>query len=288
MKTNIYLTIVMLIMGSSLFGQQFVTDQNSWNVMSTLYPEGGTTEIYKMEGDTVIDSRSYVKIWASLDSLETWQPKGFLRQDSLVVWYRSPDDTTDYLLYDFNLNTGDSASIVNVFCEPGQTINVYVQSSDSVEYSGVKYKRLHLVDEMGFEDYWLNGIGSLSGPLYSMYGSLIVCPEWDLLCFHHADTLVYQNENENSCWVVGIDEYKQVEASLKPNPVEKGEPFNIETTGKINNITLYDASGRLIKTVHPVNRENALIQTTDLKRGFYLLKIATEKKRVGTCKLLVK
>jgi len=86
---------------------------------------------------------------------------------------------------------------------------------------------------------------------------------------------------------LGIDENKQVEASLKPNPVKKGEPFNIEVLGKINNITLYNTSGRLIKTIHPGNRKNALIQTTDLKRGLYLLKIATENKRVGTCKLLV-
>jgi len=58
---------------------------------------------------------------------------------------------------------------------------------------------------MGYEkDYWIEKIGSASGPLYSMFMAVVVCPTWDLLCFHESDSLLYIQEGVDGCWNSGV------------------------------------------------------------------------------------
>ncbi len=288
MKSKLLLSMALLLIGVTLFGQQFVSEQNQWNVMLTVFPGGTSTEIFKIEGDSVFKSISYKKIWISYDSLSTWIFTGLLREDADVVWFVNKTDTTENILYNFNLVTGDTITIVNGFCSEGESVSVSVQEVDTVEFFGTRYKRLHLFDNNMMEDYWLEGVGSLSGPLYSMFGSIIVCPAWELLCSYRGESIVYENENEGSCWVVGIDENKQIDAVLKPNPVVKGQPFTIETVQNITNVSIYNASGSLIKTVSKLAPHVAEIQTSELKSGMYLIKIIVKGNKTATYKLVVK
>ena len=287
MKSKLLLSTVLLLWGVSLLGQQFISEQNQWNVLSTVFPGGKSTEVYRIEGDSVFKSNSYKKIWATFDSLSTWQYRGLLRQESGIVWYVHPDDSTERVLYNFNLNAGDSETIVNSFCSPGDSISVSVYEVDTVEYFGIQHKRWHLTNDFGLEDYWVEGIGSLSGPLYSMYGSVIVCPSWDLLCFHNSDTLYYQNENENSCWIVGIDENVKVNARLKPNPVIKGRPFVIEANREITDIFLYNSTGFLIKSIKGFKQHSVTVGTADLNKGLYLIAIKAKGNHTETYKVVV-
>ena len=288
MKSKLLLSMVLLLIGVTLLGQQFVSEQNQWNVMLTTFPRGTSTEVFKIEGDSAFKSISYKKIWVSYDSLSTWIFQGLLREDADVVWFVNKTDTTEKILYNFNLVTGDTITIVNGFCSDGESVSVSVQGVDTVEFYGTRYKRLHLSDNNVTEDYWLEGIGSLSGPLYSMFGSFIVCPAWELLCSYRGESIVYENENEGRCWVVGIDENKQIDAVLKPNPVVKGQPFTIETVQDITNVSIYNASGSLIKTVSKLAPHVAVIQTSGLNSGLYLIKIIVKGNKTATYKLVVK
>ena len=285
MKSKLLLSTVLLLWGVSLLAQQFISEQNQWNVLSTFYPGGKSTEIYKIEGDSVFKSNSYKMIWVTFDSLSTWQFRGLLRQESKIVWYVHPNDSTEKILYNFNLNAGDSETIVNGLCSPGDSISVSVDEVDTVEYFGIQHKRWHLTSDFVLEDYWVEGIGSLSGPLYSMYGSVIVCPSWDLLCFHSSDTLYYQNEN--SCWIVGIDENAKVNARLKPNPVTKGRPFVIEANREITDIFLYNSTGCLVKFVKGFKQHSVTVETADLNKGLYLIAIKAKGNLTETYKVVI-
>ncbi len=287
MKKIILLAFISLFYSANLLGQQFVSENNQWNVLTTRFMDGKSTEIFKIGQDSVVNSLTYKKILVSSDSMHTAHFRGLVREDSGIVWFIHTDDTLESVLYNFNLKAGDSAYIANGFCYYGTTIPIYVVKVDTAEYFGIQHKRWLITDDFGFEEYWIDGIGSTSGPMYSMFTDAIVGPVFDLLCFHNGDTLMYENENENSCWVVGIEENRQPVALLKPNPVAKGRPFSIETTKEIVDIKLYNTSGKLIEVVKKQSPYSATVNTTPLQAGLYVIRIKVKGIKTDTYKLLI-
>jgi len=196
------LLLILIILPTFLLSQNFISPSKQWNVLSG----GGiseSTEIYKIEGDTLVDSILYYKLWISHDSLETLSNLGLLREESDIVYFM-PSNSTEGVLYDFSLEVGDSTMVRNVFCEE---IPITVVNIDTVEYSGILRKRWHLNSDFG-EEIWIEGIGSVSGLVYTYYWHCIICPYWYLLCFHDNDVLEYIMPGGSYCYIntVGIDE----------------------------------------------------------------------------------
>lgn len=70
---------------------------------------------------------------------------------------------------------------------------------------------------------------------------------------------------------------------IYPNPVK--EILNIDYKEDISKLTVYDLSGRLIKTYNK-NQSNNSIDVSELKSGTYLLNIETQSKNVSTVKFI--
>ena len=73
--------------------------------------------------------------------------------------------------------------------------------------------------------------------------------------------------------------------SIYPNPVS--DKLNINYKENISNLTVYDLSGRSVKSL-TTNNSNNSIDVSDLKSGTYLLRIETENKNVSTVKFIKK
>ncbi|MDO8897545.1 MAG: T9SS type A sorting domain-containing protein [Bacteroidales bacterium] len=286
MKKNLTIIVLAVLISFSVHGQNFISTEKQWNVMLTAFPLSNTTEIYKINGDSTVNLTDYSKIWASFDSLATWHFKGLLREESNIVYYIPPVGA-EGILYDFNLEIGDNTYINNVFCSD---IPIYVIDIDTVEYFGTSRKRW-LIGENGIVDeVWVEGIGSLNGPLYSKYWNCIICPVWELLCFHESDTLKYMKPFETNCYysTVGVAE-KAVENDfiVSPNPAKKGNEISLETTSKMLSISVFDVTGRLVKTINPLHVNKINIETSNFEPGLYLITVATDREKIMTRKILI-
>ncbi len=286
MKQPVFIIGLTILMNLSLFGQDFISPDKKWNVRLIIDLNSVMTEIFRIEGDSLVNSMSYNKIWLSNDSLSSSTFQGLLREESNTVYYIPPNGN-EGILYDFNLEIGDTAYVNNVFCND---IPIYVIDIDTVEYFGVSRKRWNLGENGIVEEFWAEGIGSLNGPLYTKYWDCIICPVWELLCYHDNDTLEYIMPGETDCYIntVGINENNtENNFSFKPNPVKKGNSFYIETTSKSNSIRIFNSSGLLIKTIDPMNDNNIRIETNTFEPGLYFITVKTTGNKVETQKILI-
>ncbi|NOU47076.1 MAG: T9SS type A sorting domain-containing protein [Bacteroidales bacterium] len=288
MKKKISITLTVVFIGFSLFGQGFISPEKQWNVRLVGFPGAFSTEIFKIAGDSTIDTISYSKIWASYDSLETWSFQGLLRENAKVVYFLPPQ-AGEGILYDFNLEIGDTAYVINAFCTDAE-VPIYVTDIDTVEYFGVSRKRWHLGENGIADEYWVEGIGSLNGPLYTKYWYCIVCPVWELLCYHQNDELLFRFPGEIECYqnTVGIEEsFGKNNISIKPNPVKKGNSIEILADIYPKRIDIYNPSGVLIKSLTPMPGQPFNIETNDLSPGLYILTITSRDGKTQSCKILV-
>lgn len=289
MKQNSLIIGLVLLFNITLLGQNFISSDKQWNVRLSGF--GLTTEIFKINGDSLVDIIPYNKIWVSFDSTETWIFQGLLREESNIVYYMPPN-MNEGILYDFNLEVGESAFVKNVFCGD-EEIPITIINIDTVEYFGKNLKRWHIGDNGFEEEFWLEGIGSLNGPLYTKYWYCIVCPVWELLCYHNNNTLEFIISGETECFqnTVGInDNYGQekYDFSIKPNPAKKGTDIYLETISKPARIDIFNYTGLLIKSFKPKNKNNIRIETNTLESGLYFITIKTNKNRMKTKKVLIK
>jgi len=76
--------------------------------------------------------------------------------------------------------------------------------------------------------------------------------------------------------VASVQEDGVNRVSVYPNPAHNF--IKIDTEKSINNISIFSVTGRLIKTIQVDNTNNVGIDVTNLKRGFYYLKVSVEEK----------
>jgi len=290
MKKRLLSFTAAFCMAASLFAQDFVSADNQWHVTLTALGMGGvnvTTEIYFLEGDSVYNAKNYTIMWVSYDSLVSRSYAGLVRENGDRVYYVPPNSNSEGLLYDFALEAGATAWIRNFFGF-NDSVQVTIIEVDTVEYMGVERRRLAIE---GFDyDYWIEGIGSIMGPVHSQFEYFIVCPVWELLCFHHQNELLYIMPNMEVCWqtTVGIDELSEPEIVLSPNPVLGGQDIHIESPVKFVSVKIINNTGAVVFERHNQPLNEWSIGTGILNPGIYLLEIRTEEGKKLIRKLLVR
>ncbi len=86
----------------------------------------------------------------------------YLREDTVErkVYYRHSLDKTEYLIYDFSMEVGNS--INGIF---GNDCVLYLDSIKDIEYLGKERKTYYFHSNTGTQPVWVEGIGSLAGIL---------------------------------------------------------------------------------------------------------------------------
>jgi hypothetical protein len=260
--------IICLLVTQVALSQGFLSEDKLWHVRNTAW---GTiyTEIFKIEGDTVINSLTYKKLWSTSDStLEVFSNHAYLREVENVVYYRSDFTSGEGVIYDFNLEAGDTTYVTNAFC---QNIQAIVTAVDTVEYFGVPRKTWTLESDW-IGDTWVDGIGGLSGLIYSF--ECITDNMFELICFHKNDTLYFMKEGEVECFQtnVGLDEPDEnLKAIISPNPVLSGQQFGIQCDGVIEKVEIRNLAGLIITDFDQINQNEYKISTTAIHPGFYII-----------------
>lgn len=291
MKKALLFVWILFLTCLNLTGQNFISEDKQWNVRLSFFASY-SMEITKISGDTIINSQTYQCIWSSYDSLVSWTYMGALREEGSRVYYIPPASLTNQegLLYDFSLNVGDTASITNYFCE-GSIVPVVVSDIDTLVFNGVHHRRLHLeVPGHWLEVAWLEGIGSLKGPLYGLFEYCIVCPDWDLLCYFDNDTLMYQMPLANKCWDahIGINEPENTaRLTISPNPVSRGDVVTVTTSLIPESIAIFNSAGMVVRSFGVSSSDQLKIETDNLPPGLYFIRLAASDSRTLTTRVIV-
>ena len=250
--------------------------------------------------DTIINSRIYKKLYLFNDSVFNINNAiylGGIREENKKIYYlgdtihygKPLDCTNEVLLYDFNLNVGDTfyfglPQTDSLICNNSYW-NVVVISIDTINLGNKLRKRFIFND---YTTQWIEGIGNVNGLLLSIPpwipGSV---PQGSLICFKQNDTIVYFNSNFSECMPLNINENNVMNENILvfPNPAND---YLIIKSGITQPFTyqLYNIQGILQKEGE-VTASQSEINVADLPRGMYILKILTEK-QIMTRKIVLK
>ena len=184
-------------------------------------PQHKYTDIYKIEGDTLVDGVSYKVMYTTRnENLTGWNLWGFIREtEDGQVFSRRPSTSDEQLLYDFSMEVGDTICM----CDYGydECCMVVIEKGEII-VNGEPRQQIVLEYPFGngVEEVWIEGIGSLFGIVDS--GSLFLTGgSTNLLCYYEDGDLIWQNTTP------GYDECYMV----YPTPPTPPEPHHFAPLG---------------------------------------------------------
>ena len=298
MKNIKLIALIALMMGGMTMKAQdyhpIVEDGKQWNVLfsypwSPPEPQHKYTDIYKIEGDTLVDGVSYKVMYATSDeNLTGWNLCCFFREtEDGQVFSRRPSTSDEQLLYDFSMEVGDTICM----CDYGydECCMVVIEKGEAI-VNGEPRQQIVLEYPFGngVEEVWIEGIGSLYGIVDS--GSLFLTGgSTNLLCYYENDDLIWQNTTPgyDECYIIynGTQVIEEDETTLSvsvfPNPANgKVSIEGVEAT----EVQVYNTIGQLVKTVEGSNE----INVSGFPEGVYLLRVTDAAGLNYTAKMAVK
>jgi hypothetical protein len=241
--------------------------------------------IYKMRGDTIVNGKLFSKVYLS-SYIEYQNTNGdvllcLIREDSskkVYIKYLPTiyQDTSEFLLYDFNLEIGDSVVTKRRANYTDSTFNstttFFVTDTGSyTDTNGVK-RRILTVSSFDEVSYWVEGIGYMTHPfhceLFDYWGSFWT---FELTCFYTNGLFLF-----GWCAMIDIEEVEPSTpvAAISSTLVNDELRVSFEEEGQYF-IKLYDTFGRLALNTVIVGSE-AIIYNT-FGDGIYLITISDAK-----------
>ena len=181
---------------------------NRWNVLSHGWDiEGGDgiyngyTITYQLEEDTLINDLTYQKL-AGYFSLTPSNKKyiaalRFAEDKKVFVHY----DKTEYLLYDFGAQVGDTLTIFGGISHytDAKTLTHIVTEIDTLKDGQLKIQLVVKLQQNGYEKSssitWIEGIGSINGIIGNNATLRVGSGVHVLLCAYHNDDCIYTTED---------------------------------------------------------------------------------------------
>ena len=215
---------------------------NEWHTFEVAIQGIINNYVNRCSGDTLIEDVRYMKIMGTVnDSYPIFYT--LLREEDGKVWKRYSVAHEEILLYDFTASVGDTLC----FGEPGASF--VLDSISTEQIGGIDRRKFWFgleYDGWGnprAKETWVEGIGSDYGLLWTGYFN--VFDGWHcLLCFHQNGELVWENPEYGTCTYDAIEENKDSEITLYPNP--GNNTLNICTTLQDARVEVYDMSGRMV------------------------------------------
>ncbi len=237
--------------------------------------------MYRFGNDTIVEQKQYSILSIGFGTKylirEDNSGKVYFRDNSNI--YPNYKDTTEYLLYDFSLNVRDTIEITYSLREIYDSFcKLEVVEIGSVEVGGVFRKKMTLhkipFTNTGLDDvhYWVEGIGSLFGPIYPL---TIPDGERDFefdcyktddisygVCYCDGDTNIQHQLQED-------------EILFYPNPVINTSQFVFPENGVAYTIEIYNSIGD--KMFHYQANNTMVINKSSFDVGVYFYKVSNEK-----------
>ena len=189
----------------------FVKDGKQWHVVRSEYGSGNHFDQFVLLNEKVVkDGKTYMKMYRSKDNATTVYDAGLLREENRKVYFFDDNTQKEYLMFDYSLKAGDtyetysldeqkmvSYKVISVgdYREgPDIVRHNYNQAADSMDIHQ-RYLQKWIVarTDNGLEKTWIEGVGSLEGPLKNLRD--IVLPD---MC---QDNLAYVENNSDGLYL---------------------------------------------------------------------------------------
>ncbi len=276
---------------------------------------------YRVVNDTIFDGKSYKllgktfkSIYTPTSSVSSYQCETYslIRHDTILnkVFYKENiDDTTERVIYDFNMTIGDTILLNRLYSnyDYSPSNSILIDSIFNVKLFDDSVKVFRLIDPFvtfEIESFFIEGLGGYTGLLWhnqeyillgeSYFRSSISCFEIDTIKF----SIGYQETNGKiisvypisvpSCnfidCLVGIDNQSlNSEINIYPNPSKNQLHLSIHDYNSVNLISLTDTFGKTLQTYHGYQET---IPLSDLSNGIYFLQIHLANGKTHTRKII--
>lgn len=280
---------------------QIVDTNKYWsvNINGIVYPSGSYSilETFFFSGDTLINNLTYNKLRKnSVDLLDTTVNDttiyaASLREDNTTrkTYIIYPNDTLEKLIYNFSLNSGDTTTFFNNVTGWQKGI---LDSIDYIEINNICTKRFFIKDSLnneGWIDLWIEGIGSLHGLIYPGVNFVDYGPYLTLWYVIENQDTIFQNSNIIQC-ITGIHEYpfQKINIDLYPNPFNAYTLIEFENHKKEKHtLTLYNSLGQLVRQIDNITTGQIRIERNNLTNGLYFFQLRTDSEIIGNRKFII-
>jgi hypothetical protein len=299
MKNSI-LILVIVGLTNCLFGQpysSYINNTSSWGMLSS--GNDGINNVishfkYDVNGDTTIGSYDYFQLYrVGVDSVfpdaggiptatlvNTYA--GALREDFLKKFYFIyQGQTTEYLLFDFNLNIGSYLS--NTQGDYGcNNPPLMVQSDDTVYLGSAPRKRFKVNNN--FVNRIIEGVGSEGGLIEQGSMCLYIESSSQLICYSKDNNVLLIDSNLPCGLATGIEEVSLNHFSIFPNPFNNNVSVTLQKeNSNIARLTVLNLVGQQVYYEDASNLNSTYNKTIDLSflaNGVYLLEVVADGEKV--------
>ena len=269
MKGRILIIVTVFIGLNSIWAQSYIPfpDSNAtWcdEREDNGFPPHYYHSFYRTNGKCDIHDTIYTII---SDHLEN--NIGYLREENKKVYFRFGPDIPEFILYDFDLEAGDTISLYQM--HSGNFEDGWIVDIDSILIGSEYHRRYYIETFDWISIQFIEGVGSDLGLLYFDIPWVDI---WgDLKCFSLNDT-IFDTEglggtSPGNCWLyIGFQEEQREQIVIYPNPasdfihLDYNKDCWLELTNMMGTVLCQSYSGSLY--------------VRDLKDGIYLLKVYSE------------
>lgn len=295
---RLILIVLISIISVPLFSQEslnLINEDKLWSTINQACMPGWYISAYhKVEGDTLINDTLYTKLWkCDVESMLSWYIKGFVRSEENAKYYFRSINGHEGLVYDFDVEVGEFLTIDNPFHYT--SIDTEVLEIDSVLLvpGGEKRKRIKLAaDQYGIDEYWIEGVGSNAGIIWSGFHILsLTGGQYYALCHWENNELMQTNPSYNFCFenTIGVDENSQQKPKIRlfPSPLVDQSSLRIENSQHASiEVEISNVYGRIVK-YYRISNDEVILQRNDFVPGIYIINVSENRKKIEQLKFLV-
>jgi hypothetical protein len=242
----------------------FPTTNTTWTYQyyDDFHNPTGIISRYHITGDTLILGRTYKKISGG----SIFENSGGIRDSNKVIYFIPDTSSTEYVLYDFNLNIGDTLSYPE-FGGFGNYPAIVASDVDSVLASDGWHRRIFL----NSADYWIEGVGA-DHYLFAPTGFMGLSGNDRFQCMTTDSGFIYQVGN---CFTDVPEEFfTNDRISISPNPFHTSATIYTSIQFETAELKIYNSIGAMVRDeINRMEQSGFTINRGDLNEGFYFLQL---------------
>ncbi len=246
----------------------------------------------QITGDTTINNQTYHVL--NTRSITTDNPscfgwggigyRGAIRQDTVLkkIYYVQPTDSVEQLLYDFNLQVGDT---VRGFTQEGVFSPDIVLEIDSI-LIGSDYRKRWFINS-GYGIYMIEGVGCTNGLIELSPGNIIDGITSSLSCFSQNNVTLYPFPTYTCNLVDLVNNIDGSKILISPNPFHSETKIFFDPDFLFSDLSVYNSMGRLVKSERINGGAYYLFLRNSLTEGMYFINLNSDKGKTYSAKLII-
>lgn len=249
----------------------FPTNTGYWSSqnLDDFYQPTNGFYVFRLDGDTTINLFPYKKLQSKCYGNIMYNICGYLgalREDNKIIYFVPKDSINEVVLYNFNLQLGDTVLYPYSFWNPDMANDTFIVSNiDSVLCADGNYHRQFKIGQATI----IEGVGSTKGPTIIQY-QFAVSGLPRLNCSSNDNGIVY-SESNTTCFT-NVEETANNEKTISIFPNPSNTLINIYAQSKITSMQIINTLGQICYAT-TLNATPATVDISQLPKGVYFARM---------------